>query len=75
MWLLIPQFSVKGNVWLITYGTITQGGLSLWHTDSCAEVGNLVTDTMLVIMPFPVLFAVKTRWQKSVYNPCSWILH
>ncbi|KAK5464652.1 COPII coat GTPase [Exophiala xenobiotica] len=30
------------------------------------EVGNLITDAMLVIMPFPVLFAVKTRWQKKV---------
>ncbi|KAK7892525.1 COPII coat GTPase [Exophiala xenobiotica] len=30
------------------------------------EVGNLITDAMLVIMPFPVLFAAKTRWQKKV---------
>ena len=31
------------------------------------EVGNLITDIMLVVLPFPVLLAVRTRWQKYVH--------
>lgn len=29
-----------------------------------SEFGNLVTDIMLLVFPFPLLFAVKIHWQK-----------